>query len=266
MKENNYKATNTKYIIPENLPDNILSGDMPRDKPVLSKELKKKAQRIFGHLSSYLDRTNKAKLIITVFGGSGSGKTALATYLAHCLSVNDIACRVLAGDNYPHLIPQQNDQRRREVYEEYGASALAAYLGSAEEIDYEAINRVISDFKSGKEKTVVRKMRETAAEIWQEEFDCRDVRVLLIDWTHGKSPLLAASDLYLFLASTVEETLSYRRQRKRDEDVAGSFTNLVLTLEQQAIETLIDEATLIFDREGELVSYRTYKRKQAGKD
>lgn len=116
-----------RWKAPE-IPDNIPHGDMPGDKIRVTEELKKKADIIFPKLLEciklLLEKENREKVVIAVCGGSGVGKSTIASLLAFYFNHEGIGSYILSGDNYPHRIPKYNDAERLRIYREAGLKGL----------------------------------------------------------------------------------------------------------------------------------------------
>lgn len=115
-----------KPVFPE-IPADIPHGDMPGDKVVIGPEHEAKAQLIFSRLKDLLPSDGEARAVIAVCGGSGVGKSEIASVLAYYLNQSGIGAYVLSGDNYPHRIPRDNDLERERVFREGGVKGLAAF-------------------------------------------------------------------------------------------------------------------------------------------
>lgn len=108
----------------------MAAGDMPGDRLVLVPRHLVIAQELYPRLLSMLStrtgKTGQHRTVIGIAGGSGSGKTGVATMLAHRLRAAGIHTLVVSGDNYPWRIPAHNDAERLGIYRLAGARALAA--------------------------------------------------------------------------------------------------------------------------------------------
>ncbi|MBR4484934.1 MAG: adenylyl-sulfate kinase, partial [Erysipelotrichaceae bacterium] len=93
---------------PELSPD-MPHGDMPGDKIKIDDGHIQKATTIFPLLIKELKKENKDKVVVSVFGGSGVGKSEIASLLTYYLQSAGIGAYVLSGDNYPRRIPLYND-------------------------------------------------------------------------------------------------------------------------------------------------------------
>ncbi|MBF4694443.1 adenylylsulfate kinase [Fusibacter ferrireducens] len=106
---------------------NIPKGDMPGDKIEIDKGKIEKAEAIFLELmKSVPSLLEKGKIVISVYGGSGVGKSEIGSLLAYYFNHMKIKAYLMSGDNYPHRIPMQNDAERLRVFREYGIKGLVA--------------------------------------------------------------------------------------------------------------------------------------------
>ena len=64
------------------------------------------------------------KIVISVFGGSGVGKSEIASLLAWYLNCAGIGSYVMSGDNYPRRIPMYNDAERLSTFRASGLKGL----------------------------------------------------------------------------------------------------------------------------------------------
>ena len=145
------------------------------------------------------------------------------------------------------------------AYQREGRTSLAGYLGTPLEIDFSELNDIISRFKNGAEQIMLKRMGRDETALWYERVDFTDVRVLVIEWTHGNSDHLHGVDVPVLLNSTPSETLAYRKARHRDGGTDSPFTTMVLTLEQKLLEMQAHKAGLIISKAGTLMTYREYR-------
>lgn len=110
------------------LPETIPQGDMPGDKIEIGPEHRKKADMIFPVLLEQLrevwQKSPYKRAVVTVCGGSGVGKSEIASLLSYYLNQAGIGSYTLSGDNYPHRIPKYNDAERLHVFRESGLRGL----------------------------------------------------------------------------------------------------------------------------------------------
>lgn len=102
-----------KNWVPPEITGEISHGDMPGDKVEIGESHIKKANIIFLELIRQITPLlEKEKVVISVCGGSGVGKSEIASLLSFYLSEVGIGAYTMSGDNYPHRIPKYNDAER----------------------------------------------------------------------------------------------------------------------------------------------------------
>lgn len=116
------------------VPQDIPHGDMPGDKICISAEHIAKAGTLYPRLREEMDRLGRQRIVVSVCGGSGVGKSEIASVLAYYLGAHGLKAYVLSGDNYPHRIPADNDRERVRVFRTGGLQGLAAQGVLTEEI------------------------------------------------------------------------------------------------------------------------------------
>ena len=127
------------------LREDIPQGDVPGGRIRIYENHKEKADQVFPLLLkelSALSSSGRKKAVVSIYGGSGVGKTGIAAILAYYLRENGIGSYVLSGDNYPHRIPMYNDAERIQVFREAGVRALAR-----EGLISEDVNREVHDLQ-----------------------------------------------------------------------------------------------------------------------
>lgn len=298
------KVLLTKGVaFPTQVPPDIPHGDMPGDKIRIGEEHIRKAGTLFPRLLEELARTGKDKVVVSVYGGSGVGKSEIASLLAFGLREAGIGSYVISGDNYPRRIPLYNDAERLrvfrvaglqglvaegaysdgvqevlsklwasetdpdpalrteypwlEVYQRHGREALTEYLGTAAEQDFDELNAILSDFRSGSPSRWLKRMGRTEEERWYSQVDFAGVEVLILEWTHGNSPFLTQVDIPVLLNSTPEETREHRRLRARDSKTDSPFTTMVLEIEQAKLDAQARTSRLAISKGGELLDPAT---------
>ena len=211
----------------------------------------KEAKKLFDKVQQ-LHTSGDERVVISIYGGSGSGKTTIATALQQYFLSEGIGCYLLGGDNYPHRIPKRNDEERLRVYEEAGEEGLREYLGTTKEIDFDCINQVLAEFHAGKDTITLRHMGREDGDISSEETDFAGIPVMLVEWTHGGSEYLKGVDIPVFLESSPEETKERRIRRNRDENAASPFICRVVELEQEKLDIQKGHARLVVGKDKEV--------------
>ena len=234
------------------VPEETPHGDMPGDKVEIGPDHIAKAELVMPPLLDAIAQAGGDKVVVSVYGGSGVGKSEIASLLGCHLRSLGIGAYVMSGDNYPHRIPKLNDAERERVYGVSGEGGLRAYLGSEYEINFKEVNEIIRLFHGGADEIFLRRMGRDVGELWYEPVVFADVDVLLLEWTHGNSAHLRGVDVPVFLNSTPEETLAHRRARNRDGKVDSPFTTLVLSIEQELLASQRSTAAIVVAKSGKL--------------
>jgi hypothetical protein len=291
--------------------DSVKTGDMPGDQVQINQSHVDKANTIFPHLLQELDKLDGKRLVASVYGGSGVGKSEIASLLGEYCRRQGFGTYVLSGDNYPHRIPAHNDLERlsvfrdaamsafardpgftnermirlqprletmedmkrtepsdedavwMDVYHGAGRHALAQYLGTEQESDFSMVNTIIKAFKEGRDTINLKRMGRTTEDVRYEAVDLSDVRVLIIEWTHGNNPLLQGVDFPIFLFSTPAETLAHRLARGRDKNTDSPLISLVLEIEQEKLVAQADRAAFVISKNGEILSPADLRQRAA---
>lgn len=123
------KLDNANNILTDlNIPDDIPHGDMPGDKIEIGASHIEKAKTIFPILIKELKEKMSAnpynRAVVAVCGGSGVGKSEIASLLSYLLEQAGIGSYTMSGDNYPHRIPMYNDAERLHVFRECGIRGM----------------------------------------------------------------------------------------------------------------------------------------------
>ena len=147
----------TEWKQPE-LSENMPHGDMPGDKIQIGESHQQKAAVIFPELIREMIAAGENKITVAVFGGSGVGKSEIASLLAYYLQENGIGAYVLSGDNYPRRIPLYNDAERLSIFRANGLRGL------------------VDSGKYSKE------VQETLSTLWQQETDPEPKMIQQYDW------------------------------------------------------------------------------------
>ena len=147
---------------------------------------------------------------------------------------------------------EQEDMQWLSIYQKYGDKALTDYLGTDQELDYEAVSNLLVQFHGGTSQLMLRHMGRTPDDIWYDRRDVSDTDILILEWTHGNSACLQGVDVSVVLISTPEETLENRKKRNRDTAIDSPFVARVLRIEQKKIDDGLDRADIIQDMHGRI--------------
>ncbi len=199
-----------------------------------------RAQMLFDWLKKKYTDPSK-KLVISVGGPSGSGKSEIGALIAAHYQNSGVPALLIPCDNYPIRAPKYNDIHRRELFDAKGKEALAAYLGSEDEILFSRLAKICKDFLSGAESVDLRKINMQTTEITESiPTKVGDTRVLVFEGTWScKIPGLSES---VFLATDYKKTAAHRAARARVEiqnDENRKFIDeYVLPAEQVTLENI----------------------------
>ena len=115
-------------VVSITIPEDIPHGDMPGDKIEIGESHIAKARTIFPVLIKELKEKMTAnpysRAVVAVCGGSGVGKSEIASLLSYFLNQAGIGSYTMSGDNYPHRIPMYNDAERLHVFRESGVRGM----------------------------------------------------------------------------------------------------------------------------------------------
>ena len=109
------------------LQEEITHGDMPGDKVEIDENHVAKAGKIFPELLKMLKDMaleGRDRAVITVCGGSGVGKSEIASLLSFYFNELGIGSYTMSGDNYPRRIPMYNDAERLRIFRECGIEKM----------------------------------------------------------------------------------------------------------------------------------------------
>ena len=242
---------------------NKISTDMPGDYISIHPQQRVIVKNILENSLEEIKKiiSRQKRLVISIFGGSGSGKSGVAFLLSEQLKEAGIENLVISGDNYPRLIPTENDARRENIYHTDGKKGLENYLCGPEEIEYEKINKIIADFKNGNDFLTLKRMGKTKDEIWYEDVNVEECKVIILEWTHGNNENLKGIDYPIYLHSTPEQTKERRIKRNRNENAGSPFIQMVLEIEQKKILSQVKSAKIIVDEDGKIISYGEFQKK-----
>jgi len=147
---------------------------------------------------------------------------------------------------------EQKDMQWLSMYQKYGDKALTDYLGTGQELDYEAVSNLLMQFHGETSQLLLRHMGRTPDDIWYDRRDVSDTDILILEWTHGNSTYLHGVDISVVLISTPEETLENRKKRNRDTAIDSPFVARVLRIEQKKINDGLKRADIIQDMHGRI--------------
>lgn len=209
---------------------------------------RKRAQVLFDWLRKRYTDPNQ-KLVIAVGGPSGSGKSEIGALISAMYQQAGFPALLVPCDNYPIRAPKYNDAHRRELFDTKGKEALAAYLGSEDEILFSRLGEISRDFLQGADVVNLRKINMQTCEITESiPTKVGQAKVLVFEGTWScRIPGLSES---VFLATDFKKTAEHRAKRARveiqNDENRRFIEEYVLPFEQVTLEKIRDTIATIW--------------------
>lgn len=102
----------------------LVPGDMPGDKILIDESHLLRARKLFPILHDFLKESSESKICVSIFGGSGSGKSEIGSILSYRCRKEGYPTYLLSGDNYPVRCSPMNDAERLNRFRNAGLSAM----------------------------------------------------------------------------------------------------------------------------------------------
>lgn len=164
------------------------------------------------------------RLLVTVAGESGSGKSETAAALAEQLLEAGVRSAILGQDDYFRLPPKTNDTRRRQDQD---------WLGPHVEVRLDLLQANVDSALAGERSIEKPTIDYTADSVATECLDLDGVKVVIVEGTYVS--LLRHVDVRIFIARNRVETLEHRMRRNRGNEVRDPFVEGVLRVEHKII-------------------------------
>lgn len=186
---------------------------------ILIEEIHKlKAKIILPHiLSNY-----KNKMVISIGGISGCGKSEISLVLQKLLWENNIKSKIIHIDDYYYIDYHSRDEERKKT----------GIIGK-EEINWKKLNEVIINFKENRRKLYVQRIHKYLDSIEYSISPGHKINVLLIDGLY--SLFLKKNDFAIYLEGEIENTYDFRLRRGK-ENPNDEFRKKVLEKESKDIK------------------------------
>ena len=184
-----------------------------------------------------------ARLVVTVAGESGSGKSETAAALSDELRrLTGAGAVVLGQDDYFALPPRSNDARRREDPD---------WLGPHCEVRLDLLQENL-DAARGGAAAIEKPLVDYAADsVGSEAVPLGDARVVVAEGTYVS--LLRHVDWRVFIARSRLETLEHRLRRNRGGEALDPFIESVLVTEHKIIAGHRHLADVVLTRDFDVV-------------
>ena len=235
-------------------PQDLITTKNP-DLTLMSDGTRKSAELVWKWLQNRYG-TSPRKLVVAVGGPSGSGKSEVGALIVSHYRDAGIPALLVACDNFPRRAPTQNDAYRRELFDTKGPDALAAYLGSEDEILFSRLSEISDAFQREESTVNLRKINGLTGEITDPiSTNVSGVAVLVFEGTWScRIPGLTES---VFIATDFRKTAGYRAKRGRieiqNDENRRFIEEFVLPFEQVALEKIRDTLAtlwLVYEDDG----------------
>jgi uridine kinase len=171
------------------------------------------------------------KLVLTVAGESGAGKSELAHEIHRLLNARGIQAGLLQQDDYFVFPPKTNHEMRRRNLEQVGPY----------EVKLDFLDANLRSFKRGESPIYKPLVVYDEDRITSEEMDVGELAVLIAEGTY--TTLLRFADVRIFIDRDYRQTLEARIRRARDK--WEPFVQDVLEREHQVISQHKELADLV---------------------
>ncbi len=189
------------------------------------------AEAVFGLLK---DEVGGKRIVLTVAGESGAGKSEIAVELARLLTTQGAKPIVFQQDDYFFLPPKTNAETRKKNIKHVGLAEVNLAL-----LDEHARLFKFSPGEAIEKPLVVfEEDRITKETVSPENFD-----VMIAEGTY--TTLVNHADFHIFITRSYVDTLEHRKDRARD--TLDEFSERILEIEHNIISKHKSLAEIIVD-------------------
>ncbi len=173
------------------------------------------------------------RLVLTVAGESGSGKSETAAALADALALRQIDSVIFQQDDYFVYPPKTNDRERRGNIDWVGPG----------EVRLDLLDEHLRAFVDGAESLEKPLVRYAEDRIDSERISLAGCRVAIAEGTY--TTLLDSAGVRVFIDRDWQATRAHREKRSRDAAELDPFIDRVLAIEHRIISAHKARADLI---------------------
>jgi uridine kinase len=193
------------------------------------------ARSLYERLAGAYDLRSRPRIVIGIGGESGSGKSVAATSLARALDAEGMRTCVIHADDYFHLPPLSNHERRVCDLRHVGPH----------EVNLTLIQEHIRDFHAARNNVVTPRVDYPANRFDTHRVDFGTFQAMVVEGTYVLP--LEGLDVRIFFTATHQETLERRRRRNRDID--APIINDILAIEHELIAPQSGLADILVDHD-----------------
>jgi len=177
---------------------------------------------------------DRERLVVTVAGESGSGKSETAAALAEALAVRGIESAIFQQDDYFVYPPKSNDRARRKDIDWVGPG----------EVRLDLLDEHLQAFREGSETLTKPLVRYAEDTIETETVDLQGFSVAIAEGTYTS---LLSADVRVFIDRDWHQTRAHREKRSRHAAELDPFIDRVLEIEHEIISGHKARADLVID-------------------
>ena len=205
--------------------------------------IEEKHKRVANGIVDEILKSKKDKFIVAISGESGSGKSELTHVVAKTLRNYGIFAKPVHLDNFFKTLPLE----RREWREKNGVEKVVGI----NELDWDAIQKTIDDFKNGRKSTM------PCVDLVTEQVDTlitdfKSIDMMVLDGLYAINA--QDIDLHVFIELTYHETK--KAQKDRGKEKTDYLRMRTLEAEHKAVQSLKSKADLLVNMDYQLVKAR----------
>ncbi len=202
--------------------------------------IEEKHKRVAKGIVDEILKNKKDKFIVAISGESGSGKSELTHVVAKTLRNYGIFAKPVHLDNFFKTLPLE----RREWREKNGVEKVVGI----NELDWDAIQKTIDDFKNGRKSTM------PCVDLVTEQVDTlitdfKNIDMMVLDGLYAINA--EDIDLHVFIELTYHETK--KAQKDRGKEKTDDLRMRTLEAEHKAVQSLKSKADLLVNMDYQLV-------------
>lgn len=210
---------------------------MRGDKLIIEAGHIKAANRIAELLIPQITK-DRDRIVITIAGESGSGKSEITSVLYDILSKNNMKSTIFQQDDYFIYPPKTNAEMRRKDIKHVGMS----------EVHLALLDQNLKHIVEGKGEIVKPLVIFDADRITEETVKLDDIRVIIVEGTY--TTILKNAHQHIFIDRTYIDTKEARKGRAREEQ--DEFLEKVLEIEHDIILSQKSRADIIVNSDFEV--------------
>ncbi len=175
----------------------------------------------------------KEKMLITISGEVGSGKSTVSVVLGRMLKKNDVRSKIIDLDDYYKIPPRE----RREWRMKHGLESIGY-----DEYNWDKLNQNITDFRRNR-KSQMPCVDLVSGYVDELNTDFKGVDLLLINGLY--SLIIEDADLKVMIEQTYDETRD--AQLYSQKEAIDAYRLKVLQREHEVVQSLKSKADFFID-------------------